>query len=73
MFAQRNQARAEVPKVTWTREAPRVILGRAIVGGGGKNVATIRVIPKVAFLLIVMPFLLFALVLWAPVRRLILP
>lgn len=35
--------------------------------------ATIRVIPKVAFLLVVMPFLLIAVFLWAPFRKLILP
>jgi hypothetical protein len=36
-------------------------------------VATIRVIPKVAFLLLVMPFLLFAVCLWTPVRKFLLP
>ncbi len=31
--------------------------------------ATIKVIPKVAFILLVMPFLLFAVVLWTPFRK----
>ncbi len=31
--------------------------------------AMIKVIPKVAFILVIMPFLLFAIVIWTPLRK----
>jgi hypothetical protein len=38
---------------------------------GGDAVAIIKTIPKVALILIFMPILLFAIVLWMPVRKLL--
>jgi hypothetical protein len=38
---------------------------------GERSVAIIKTIPKVALILIFMPILLFAIVLWMPIRKLL--
>lgn len=41
------------------------------IGFGGAHMAILRTIPRVALIIVFMPFLLFAIVLWAPIRKMI--